>query len=139
LAAATALAVELAVHECDARAASMRRLRDLFLDELRDCPGLELLTREPALPNTLLVRCHAVDGRLLLPALDVAGIAASQGSACSSGSPQPPRVLRALGLDDAAARQCVRFSLAAESAASDVIDAARILRATITRMSRTTS
>jgi cysteine desulfurase len=69
-----------------------------------------VLTPADSLPNTLMVQVDGVAGRSLLPALDLAGIAASQGSACSSGSPQPPEVLAAMGLDDAAARTCVRFS-----------------------------
>jgi cysteine desulfurase len=51
-----------------------------------------------------------VEGRNLLPALDLAGVQASHGSACSSGAPTPPRILAAMGLADAAARACVRFS-----------------------------
>ena len=63
-----------------------------------------------SLPNTLLLAVSGIDGRSLLPALDLAGIAISQGSACSSGSPLPPRVLLAMGLAEPAARSCVRVS-----------------------------
>ena len=49
-------------------------------------------------------------GRNLVPALDLSGVQASHGSACSSGAPTPPRILTALGLDEASARACVRFS-----------------------------
>ena len=66
-----------------------------------------------SLPNTLMVCFPGVDGRLLLPALDLAGVEASQGSACSSGSPMAHRVLLAMGLDAERARACVRFSFAA--------------------------
>ena len=43
-------------------------------------------------------------------ALDLAGVQASHGSACSSGSMTPPLVLTAIGLDETRARACVRFS-----------------------------
>jgi cysteine desulfurase len=52
-----------------------------------------------------------VDGARLLASLDRAGIDASDGSACSSRSPEPPHVLLAMGLGAARARSSVRFSL----------------------------
>lgn len=111
LAAATALAIELAVREQPDRAAAMLRARTAFAGAL-DRGGVRCRTLTPrdALPNTLMLAFPDVDGRSLLPALDLAGIAASHGSACSTGSPQPPMVLTAMGLADAAARACVRFS-----------------------------
>jgi cysteine desulfurase len=42
--------------------------------------------------------------------LDLAGVQASHGSACSSGSMTAPKILTAIGFDDARARACVRFS-----------------------------
>ena len=71
-----------------------------------------------SLPNTAMVWFQGVDGRSLLPALDLAGVEASQGSACSSGSPLPPRVLAAMGFETSRARACVRFSFAASQAAT---------------------
>jgi cysteine desulfurase len=63
-----------------------------------------------SVPNTAMVHFPgAVDGRNLVPALDLAGVQVLHGSACSSGA-TPPRILTALGLDEAAARACVRFS-----------------------------
>jgi cysteine desulfurase len=69
-----------------------------------------VLTPPASLPNTLMLAVSGIDGRSLLPALDLAGIAISQGAACSSGSPLPPRVLQAMGLPEPAARGCVRVS-----------------------------
>jgi cysteine desulfurase len=63
-----------------------------------------------SLPNTVMLHFPQVDGRNLVPTLDLAGIHASHGSACSSGAPTPPRILTAIGLDDSEARACVRFS-----------------------------
>lgn len=111
LAAANALAIERATNEQLSRAASMADARAAFLGGLRDS-GVEhvVLTPDDSLPNTAMVRFPWVDGRSLLPTLDLAGLFASHGSACSSGSPTPPRILRALGLDESSARTCVRFS-----------------------------
>jgi cysteine desulfurase len=76
-----------------------------------------------SLPNTVMVHFAQIDGRNLLPTLDLAGVRASHGAACSSGSPTPPRILSALGLDDATARACVRFSLGADAEPSTSHDA----------------
>ena len=111
LAAAAACVVALAASEWRERAARMRAARDQFV--ARVGPVGECLTPldERGLPNTAMFVFDSVrDGRLLLPALDVQGVHASQGSACSSGSPTPPRVLLAMGMSEARARKCVRFS-----------------------------
>lgn len=112
LAAANALAIELAVAERERRSAAMQRARERFLRGLRasgaDCRVLTPLAN--SVPNTLMVAFADVDGRNLLPMLDLAGVHASHGSACTSGSPAPPPLLRKLGLDEDSARACVRFS-----------------------------
>jgi cysteine desulfurase len=63
------------------------------------------------LPNTLNVRFPDVDGEGLLMNLDLEGIAASAGSACSAGSLEPSHVILAMGVPQALARGSVRFSL----------------------------
>jgi cysteine desulfurase len=113
LAAANALAIERAVGECARRAATMAVAREALLAGL-DASGVAHRVLTPlasSVPNTAMVHFAAVDGRNLLPTLDLVGVHASHGSACSSGAPTPPRVLTAIGLDDASARACVRFSL----------------------------
>jgi len=112
LAAANALAIELAVREQVARAAHMTAARAAFLGALAATSvDSRLLTPTMAsLPNTAMLYFPGVDGRNLVPALDLAGVQASHGSACSSGAPTPPRILAALGLAEADARACVRFS-----------------------------
>lgn len=112
LAAANALAIEQATNEQVARAANMSAARSAFLGGLQST-GVEHVVLTPldaSLPNTAMVRFPHVDGRNLLPALDLSGVHASHGSACSSGAPTPARVLLAMGLDESAARTCVRFS-----------------------------
>lgn len=136
LAAATALAVRLAIEQQPARAAAMRRSRDAFAAELAAVDHIRL-TPENALPNTLAVRFPGIDGRNLVPALDMAGIEASQGSACSSGSPTPPRVFSAMGLADEPARQCVRFSVSHRTSIADAARAARTVAAVVARLRET--
>ncbi|MFK7739497.1 MAG: cysteine desulfurase family protein [Planctomycetota bacterium] len=116
LAAANALAIERAVQETDARQLAMRANRDAFLTALvaAQCPHTVLTPLASSLPNTVMLCFERVDGRNLLPALDLAGVHASHGSACSSGSPTPPRILQVIGLDEERARASVRFSFSFE-------------------------
>ncbi len=58
--------------------------------------------------------------------LDLAGVCASAGSACSAGTMQPSHVLLALGLDEADARATVRFSFGRSTTDADVERAAEI-------------
>ncbi len=112
LAAANALAIATAERDCETRSAAMAAMRSAFLEGLR-ASGVQhrlLTTLERSIANTAMLQFPGVDGRNLLPALDLAGVQASHGSACSSGAPTPPRVLTAIGLEVEQARACVRFS-----------------------------
>jgi cysteine desulfurase len=75
---------------------------------------------EPRLPNTLNLRVPGCAGESLLVLLDLAGVAVSLGSACAAGAPEPSHVLRAIGLDDEAARSGLRLSLGPDTTAADV-------------------
>lgn len=127
LAAANALAIERAVAEQPARAAAMQAVRTTFLDALR-AAAIDHQVHTPlanSVANTVMIGFRAVEGRNLLPALDLAGVHASHGSACASGAPTPPRILSAMGLDETAARACVRFSFAGDESLVEVVRAAR--------------
>ncbi len=63
------------------------------------------------LPNTLNLSFAGISGESLLLNLDLKGIAASSGSACSSGTLEPSHVLAALGVEPALAQASIRFSL----------------------------
>jgi cysteine desulfurase len=69
----------------------------------------------PRLGGTINAGFAGARGESLVMALDLAGIAAATGAACSSGSVQPSPVLLALGLSASAAREAVRFSLGIET------------------------
>lgn len=72
------------------------------------------------LPNTTCVGLPGIDQQRVLMALDLAGVAVSAGSACSSGKVAPSHVLTAMGATPAQAREAIRVSLGWASAASDV-------------------
>lgn len=72
------------------------------------------------LPNTLCVGLPGVTNQSQLMALDLSGVAVSAGAACSSGKVAASHVLRAMGLDEATAREAIRVSLGWASTAADV-------------------
>ncbi|WP_374544574.1 cysteine desulfurase NifS [Rhodoblastus sp.] len=72
------------------------------------------------LPNTLNISFDYADGEAVLHKLDRAGVAASSGSACASGSMEPSHVLRALNIPPHALQGAIRFSLSRETAGEDI-------------------
>ncbi len=136
LCAATATAIRRAVGDRERRATSMSALRDAFVRSLTEQIRIRMLTPPSSLPNTAMVWLPVHDGRLLLPALDVLGVAVSQGSACSSGSPEPPRILRAIGLDDADARRCIRVSVGVDTTSNEITRACEHVVDVVRRLSR---
>jgi cysteine desulfurase len=78
---------------------------------LRAIPDLAIHGEGPRISNTANIAFLGLDGETLLMQLDQAGIAVSHGSACSSGSLEPSRVLTNMGIDRKTARSSIRFSL----------------------------
>lgn len=88
---------------------------------LRQVEGVQLVSPETdRLPNTVAFVVQGCDSMALLAALDLLGMCASSGSACSAGSVEPSHVLLAQGYDRNAASSFVRFSLGCESSAEEV-------------------
>lgn len=82
---------------------------------------------ENRLPNTLNVAFEHLEGEAILHHLNKAGIAASLGSACASGSMEPSHVLRAMNVPPSALRGAIRFSLSRDNTLDDVDDVLRVL------------
>ncbi|GGF51980.1 cysteine desulfurase NifS [Azorhizobium oxalatiphilum] len=72
------------------------------------------------LPNTCDIAFSHLEGEAILHNLDKAGIAASLGSACSSGSMEPSHVLKAMQVPPSALRGAIRFSLSRETTSADI-------------------
>jgi cysteine desulfurase len=109
------LALERADAWRDAYAAHCARLRDRLADGLFAAIP-EATLNGPSdpwlrLPNNLNVTIPGIQGETLLLSLDVLGLAASAGSACTTGNTEPSHVLRAMGLSDDACRSALRFSV----------------------------
>lgn len=89
-------------------------------NSLRDA-GVEYRgSRSERLPNTVAFTVSGTDSITILAALDLEGICASSGSACSAGSLEPSHVMLALGVPAERANSLVRFSLGRESTAAEV-------------------
>lgn len=86
------------------------------------------------LANTLAITVDDCDSLSLLAGLDLAGVCASSGSACSAGSLEPSQVLTSLGASATEASGLVRFSLGPETTRADVVAAAEALAAVVTRV-----
>ncbi len=99
---------------------------------LRNClshiEGVHLLANpSECLPNTVAFAVENADSIGLLAALDLEGICASSGSACSAGSLEPSHVLKALGAPPELANSLVRFSLGRETSPTEIEYAEDIL------------
>ena len=107
------VACELALRELPRREVAWAELRDRLWEGIAaKVPGARRIgSRVHVLANTLCVCFPGAAGDLLVQALDLEGVAVSSGAACASGSVEPSRALRAYGLDAAAARASLRFSL----------------------------
>ena len=117
-----AVALELADSERDAIGAHCLALRDRIIAEIsRRIPNC-VLNGHPTerLPNNVNFSFTGVEGEPVLLGLDLQGIAASSGSACSSGSLEPSHVLLALGQTADVARGSLRITLGKDNNDSEV-------------------
>lgn len=89
------------------------RLRDYLQDELvTSVPSVMVMGgKQPRVPGTANLAFEFIEGEAILLLLNQAGIAASSGSACTSGSLEPSHVMRAMNIPYTAAHGSIRFSL----------------------------
>jgi len=127
LAAGMAAALELWQREQDSHARQLTALRDRFERQLkRSLPDVVVHGEAaPRLPQTSNVAFPDLDGQVLLMALDLAGVACSVGSACSSGSTELSPTLRAMGLSNDIVACSLRFSFGATTSEAEIDEAVR--------------
>jgi cysteine desulfurase len=112
-------------------------LMEYLLATIEECDGVSVVSSSShCLNNTLSFVVPGSDSISLLAALDLEGICASSGSACSAGSLEPSHVVLALGFPSDAANSLVRFSLGRESVLDEVEHVANVLPAIILRVQR---
>jgi cysteine desulfurase len=115
-------AAELAMAHLEEENTRVRALRDRLENTIlaRIPQTIRNGARDLRLPNTANIAFDLVEAEAILLLLDRAGICASSGSACTTGSLDPSHVLTAMGLSPARARGCVRFSLGIYNTDEDV-------------------
>ena len=115
-------AIELATAQLDEKAAYVSALRDRLIRGILETIPDTRLNGHPTnrLPGNCNVSIRYIEGESMLLNLDIKGIAASSGSACTSGSLDPSHVLLAIGLTHEVAHGSLRFSLNEDNTEEEV-------------------
>lgn len=115
-------AIEIAAGNLDKKAAHAAKLRDMTIEHIKKMPKAIIngAEGENRLPNNVNACFEAAEGESLLMFLNMRGICASSGSACTSGSLDPSHVLLALGLPHETAQCCLRITFGAQNTEDEV-------------------
>lgn len=129
-------ALRLSLAEAEQNNAYVTRIRDHFVARvLREIPYVKLNGHpKNRLPNNANFSFRYIEGESLLFSLDLAGIAVSSGSACSSGSLEPSHVLLATGMPEGLAHGSIRFSFGKENTIEEADFAVDVLKETVLRL-----
>lgn len=129
-------AFKIAVRDIDKNFEYVSGLRDRFIEKvLNEVPFVKLNgPRENRLPANADFSFKYIEGESILFSLDLAGIAVSSGSACSSGSLEPSHVLLALGVPEGLAHGSIRFSFGKHNTVEEVDYAVDVLKESVGRL-----
>lgn len=129
-------AAEIARKEMIEEGENVSRLRDKLFNQILQRIGDAYLNghRTQRLPNNINISIKHVEGEAVLMSLDLEGIGASSGSACSSGSTEPSHVLTALGLAPELARGSLRLTLGKYTTEKEVDIVADMLQKTVSHL-----
>jgi cysteine desulfurase len=111
-------------------------LRERLIKEITGSIGDTSLNGHPTmrLPNNANISFHFIEGESILLSLDMEGIAASSGSACTSSTLEPSHVLLAIGLSHEIAHGSIRFSLGRWTTDEDVARVIEVLPGIVSRL-----
>lgn len=131
-----ATALRLAQESRESENARLRRLRDRLIQGILERVPEARLTGHPTerLPHHASFSFKGINGEELLLALDVEGIAASTGSACTSGRPEPSEVLLAMGLPHEWAVGSLRLTLGKSNTEEDIDIVLEVLPRAVARL-----
>lgn len=125
---ACSIAVEQALKGLEKDSSHMERCRSLFEKKIHEELNLVYINGEgPRVVNTSNLAFSGISGEDLLIQLDLAGVAASHGAACSAGALEPSRVLLEMGYSQERAQSSVRFSFGKMTSEKEVEKAARLV------------
>ena len=129
-------AIQLATEQLEENRAKMTALRDRLMTGIQARISEVKLNGHPTnrLPNNVNFSFKYIEGESILLMLDMSGIAASSGSACTSGSLDPSHVLLALGLPHEIAHGSVRLTLGDETTEEDIDYTIDVLEKTVARL-----
>ncbi len=133
-------AIELATADVSGHAENLRGMRDRFIDRILDEIPYTRLNghRTERLAGNSNISFEFIEGESLLLMLDMQGISASSGSACTSGSLDPSHVLLAIGLKHEVAHGSLRVSFGESNTMEDVdriVDSLKMIVARLREMS----
>lgn len=136
-----AAAAEQAAAKLDTEAPRLAALRDRFEETLLQAiPGVFANSRGAArVPNTSSVCFSGIESESVLLHLDLLGICASAGSACTTGEPEPSHVLQAMGLTPLQAQATVRFSFGRGTTQDDIDTAVAALAGIVAKLREVSS
>lgn len=131
-----AVALSRAYEHLDANNAEIQALRDRLIDQvLERIPSSQLNgERQSRLANNANFSFDGADGETILLNLDMEGIAASSGSACTTGSTEPSHVLRAIGLPPSRISGSIRLTLGKDNTPEQIDEIIGLLETTIPRL-----
>jgi len=136
-------AVATAMAALEADGSRVKALRSRLERGLRQTPRVLIFCEDaPRLPNTILFTVPGLRAETAVIGFDLAGIAVSSGSACSSGKVQPSHVLEAMGFGPKIAQGAVRLSLGWSTSETDIdlaLEAWRKLSDALLREERNTA
>lgn len=129
-------ALELAVSNLADKQLKIRAMRDYLISEIeKNIPYIQFNGhREKRLSNNVNFCFRYIEGESLLLMLDINGICASSGSACTSGSLDPSHVLLALGLPHEIAHGSLRLTLSAQTTKEEIDDTVSALKEIVHRL-----
>lgn len=129
-------AAEIAKEEMSTESERLKKLRDKLIKGLLDPIPHSFLNGHPTkrLPNNAAVRYSFIEGESILLDLDMKGVAASSGSACTAKTLEPSHVLRAIGLKHEEAHGSLLFTLGRQNTEEEVDYVIRIMPEIVKRL-----
>jgi len=129
-------AAEIAKEEMPTESERLKKLRDKLVKGLLDPIPHSFLNGHPTkrLPNNAAVRYSFIEGESILLDLDMKGVAASSGSACTAKTLEPSHVLRAIGLKHEEAHGSLLFTLGRQNTEEEVDYVIRIMPEIVKRL-----
>ena len=129
-------AIEIAYENLDENTRKIRELRDFYVAQIEaNIPYIKINgDKEKRLPGNSNISFYFIEGDSLLLNLDLKGISASSGSACTSGSLSPSHVLLALGLPNEIAYGSLRISIGKENTKEEIEEVVKQLIEIVNRL-----